>query len=204
MKNKNKAEQYFHQKEFSLAETLSLIVVGISLIVMTFVRGGIPMGTPFLLTSVVLFCIFRSFKIKDSDIDQLLEQMIRENDIERSENVVECYDSRDALLKKRKEGKIVSSKYCITNIKFSSEATTFTVYRLDLLDRSAKKDIYTVAFGEKISLIEETLNTNVGSLEAPYIEFNGIIVPVTLNEYNTAELVRKICDKHRGNDFVRE
>ena len=198
MKNKNKAEQYFYQKEFSLVETLALIVAGISLLVMTFVRGGIPMGTPFLLASVVIFCIFRSYKIKDCDIDQLLDQMIRENNIERSQNFIECFDLRNSLLKKRKEGKIVSSKYCITNIKISSEATTFTVYRLDLIERSVKEEVYTVASDEKIALVEEMLKTKVGSLDAPYIEFCGVNIPVSLKEYDTAELVRKICDKHSG------
>ena len=191
MKNKNKVEQYFHQRNYSLMEIILLIVMGISVFIMIFVRGGIPMGTPVLLVCIVAFCVLRSFKIKDSDIDQILDNMIQDNSIERSENVIECYDLKNALVKKRKEGSIISSKYCITNIKFSSEVIIFTVYKLD------EKDIYNVTSNEKIVLIEEMIKTDVGFTEAPYIEFNGSTIPVTLKEYNTASLVQKICDRHK-------
>lgn len=197
MKSKNKVEQYFHQRNYSLMEIILLIVMGISVFVMIFVRGGIPMGTPVLLICIVAFCVLRSFKIKDSDIDQILDNMIQDNSIERSENVIECYDLKNALVKKRKEGSIISSKYCITNIKFSSEAIIFTVYKLDLISRAVEKDIYTITSNEKIVLIEEMIKTDVGFTEAPYIEFNGSTIPVTLKEYNTASLVQKICDRHK-------
>lgn len=197
MKNKNNVEQYFHQKAFSLIEIILLIVAGISLFVMTFVRGGIPMGTPFLVASIVAFCILRSFKIKDSEINQILDKMIRDNSIERFEHVIECYDFKNALVKKRKDGSVISSRYCITNIKFSSKASIFTVYKLDLINRAVEKEIYTVASNEKIVLIEETIKTDAGYVDAPYIEFNECTIPVTLKEYNTASLVQKICDIHK-------
>ena len=196
MKNKNKVEQYFNQREFSLMKIILIIVSVISVFVMIFVRGGIPMGTPILLACIVAFGVIRSFKIKDSDIDQILDKMIQDNSVYRSEKVIECYDFKNALMKKRKDGKVVSSKYCITNIKLSSEATAFTVYRLDLINCSVEKEVYTVASNEKIVLIEEMIKNDSCSTEAPYIEFNGSTIPVTLKEYNTADLVQKICDKH--------
>ena len=196
MKNKNKVEQYFHQRNFSLPEIILLILVGISVFVMTFVRGGIPMGTPIFLVCIVAFCIIRSFKIKDSDIGLILDNMIRDNSIERSKTVIECYDYTNALVKKRKDGSVISSKYCITDVKFSSHAIVFTVYKLDLINRAIEKEAYTVAFNEKIVLVEKTIKTDVGFVEVSYIEFNGVTIPVTLKEYNTACLVHKICDIH--------
>ena len=194
MKNKNKVEQYFHQKNYSLSEIILLILAGISLFVMTFVQGGIPMGTPILLVCIVAFCIIRSFKIKDSDIDLILDNMIRDNSIERSKTVIECYDYRNALVKKIKDGSVISSKYCITDVKFSSQAIIFTVYKLDLINRVIEKEAYTVASNEKILLIEEKIKTDVGIVEVSYIDFNGTVIPVTLKEYNIACLVHKICD----------
>ena len=194
---KNKTEQYFNQKDFSIIEIILVIVAGISVFAMIFMRGGIPIGTPFLLVSIVAFCIIRSFKIKDSEIDQLIDKIIQDNRIERDENVIECYDLKDAWVKKRKDGKIISSKYYITNIKFSSENTIFTVYNIDLIGETVEKNVYRVEFSENIILTEETVKTNVGSSAVSYLNFCGCVIPVTLKEYKTAELVQKVCDRHK-------
>ena len=69
MKNNNSVEKYFYQKNFSLLEIILIIISVISLIVATFVRGGGPVGLPVLLACVVTFFIYRSFKVKDNEID---------------------------------------------------------------------------------------------------------------------------------------
>lgn len=74
MKNKNTVEQYFYQKDFSILEVVLLIIAIISLIVATFVQGGGPIGFPALLICIVVFCIYRSFKIKDAEIDRTLKK----------------------------------------------------------------------------------------------------------------------------------
>lgn len=194
---KNKTEQYFNQKDFSVIEIILIIVAVISVFVMIFMRGGIPIGTPFLLASIVAFCIVRSFKIKDSEIDQLLDKIIQDNNIERSETVIECYDLKNTAVKKRKDGKTISPKYYITNIKLSSEDTVFTVYNIDLISETVEKSIHSIGVNDKIVLAEETVKTNVGTLATAYLEFCDCVIPVTLKEYKTAELVRKICDRHK-------
>ena len=194
---KNKTEQYFNQKDFSVIEIILIIVAVISVFMMIFMRGGIPIGTPFLLASIVAFCIVRSFKIKDSEIDQLLDKIIQDNNIERSETVIECYDLKNTAVKKRKDGKIISPKYYITNIKLSSEDTVFTVYNIDLISETVEKSIHSIGVNDKIVLAEETVKTNVGTLATACLEFCDCVIPVTLKEYKIAELVRKICDRHK-------
>ena len=194
--NKNSVEQYFNQKDFSVIEIILLIAAVISVFVMIFVRGGIPMGLPIFAVCAVVLCVIRSFKVKDSEIDQLLDKIIQDNNIERAETVIECYDLKNTSVKKRKEGKVISPKYCITNIKFSSDVTVFTVYNIDLINQTVEKTIHTVACNDKITLTEETVRTNVGSVAISYIDFDGFTIPVTLKEYKTAELVQKVCDRH--------
>ena len=194
--NKNSAEQYFNQKDFSVIEIILLILAVISVFVMIFVRGGIPMGLPIFAVSAIVLCVLRSFKVKDADIDQMLAKIIQDNSVERAENVIECYDLKNTVVRKRKDGKIISSKYCITNIKFSSEATVFTVYNIDLINQTVEKTIHTVACNVKITLTGETLRTDVGSVSVSYIDFDSFTIPVTLKEYKTAELVQKVCDRH--------
>ena len=196
-KNKNKVEQYFEQKSFSIIEIVLLVISVICVFVAIFVQGGIPMGLPVLLVCVVVFCVLRSFKVKDAEIEQILNKIIEDNAIERSENTIECYDLKSTLKKKRNDGKFVSSKYYISNITFSAEATIFNVYSIDLVDKTVEKSSYTVNCNEKINLNEEFVRISGGSVSVAYLEFLSCLIPVTLKDYKTAELVGKICEKHK-------
>ena len=197
MKNKNKVEQYFEQKSFSIIEIILLVVSVICVFVAIFVQGGIPMGLPVLLVCLVVFCVLRSFKIKDAEIEQILNKIIEENSIERLENTIECYDLKSVLKKKRNDGKFVSSKYYISNITFYTEATLFDVYSIDLVEKTVEKMSYNVNCNEKINLNEEFIRISGGTASVAYLEFSSCSIPVTLKDYKTAELVEKICKIHK-------
>ena len=50
---------------------------------------------------------------------------------------------------------------------------------------------------EKINLNEEFIRISGGSVSVAYLEFLSCLIPVTLKDYKTAELVEKICEKHK-------
>ena len=104
MKNKNRVEQYFYQKDFSILEIVLLIIAIVSLIVATFIQGGGPIGLPILLICIVVFCICRSLKIKDTEIDQILKKIIQDNQIMYSDSTIVGYDLKNTVVKKRKDG----------------------------------------------------------------------------------------------------
>ena len=197
MKNKNKVEQYFEQKSFSIIEIILLVVSVICVFVAIFVQGGIPMGLPVLLVCLVVFCVLRSFKIKDAEIEQILNKIIEENSIERLENTIECYDLKSVLKKKRNDGKFVSSKYYISNITFYTEATLFDVYSIDLVEKTVEKMSYNINCNEKINLNEEFIRISGATASVAYLEFSSCSIPVTLKDYKTSELVEKICKIHK-------
>lgn len=58
MKGKNIVGKYFHQKDFSIAEIIVLILAVASAIVAIFVQGGGPIGLPHCLSSFVLSALF--------------------------------------------------------------------------------------------------------------------------------------------------
>ena len=64
MKGKNIVEKYFHQKDFSIAEIIVLILAVASAIVAIFIQGGGPIGLPALLVCICAFSIIHSKKIK--------------------------------------------------------------------------------------------------------------------------------------------
>lgn len=198
MKNRNSVERYFNQKEFSILDIVLIIIAFVSLMIATFVQGGGPIGLPALLICMIVFCIYRSFKIKDAEIDQTLKRIIQDNKIECSENSIQCFELKGTVTKKRKDGKLISPNYYITNIIFSSEETLFHIYIIDLIKQSVETVSHSIKCTEKITLIEERIRTNSGLAHETHLETDdAFIIPVTLNEYRTSQLVQKVCEIHK-------
>ncbi len=197
MKSKNKIKQYFYQKNFSIVEII-LIILGIVSLIVSFIQGGGPIGLPILLICVIAFYICRSSKIKDNEIDQTLKKIIQDNKIEYSENVIECYDLKNTVTKKRKDGKLISPNYYITDIIFSFEDTSFNICIIDLINSSVKMASHSVNCNEKVVLTEEIIKTSAGSTKVSYLKIDdSCVIPVTLNDYKSFQLVQKICDRHK-------
>ncbi len=198
MKNKNSIEQYFYQKDFSILEIILIIIAIVSLIVATFVQGGGPIGLPVLLVCIVVFFICRSFKIKDDEIEHTLKKIMKDNKVKCSESAIECYELKNTVVKKRKDGKFISPNYYITDITFSSEYTIFNVYVIDLIRQSLEMISYNVKCNEIITLTEETIKTNAGLVKMFHLKIeNGFVIPVVLNDYKSSQLLQKICDRHK-------
>lgn len=197
MKNKNRAEQYFHQKEFSVPEIISLILAVVSAIAAIFVQGGGPVGLPILLICICIFCICRSGKIKDDEIDQILKKIMEDNKISCSDSTIECYDLKNTVAKRRKDGKVISPNYYITDIMTGSDGgTVFSVYAIDLINSSVKATQYSINSSEKVVLTEEMIKSGKGSAKMSYLKLGSdCLIPVSLNDYKTSQLVEKICSR---------
>jgi hypothetical protein len=198
MKNKNIVEKYFNQKDFSIIEIVWIIIAVVSLIVATVVQGGGPIGLPVLLACIVAFCVCRSFKIKDSEIEEVLRKIIQDNKIDCSENDIQCYDLKIAVIKKRKDGKFISPNYYITDIVFFAEETIFNIYVIDLIKQSAEKLSHRVGINKSIVLTEEIIKTRAGFAKVSYLKMEGgCVIPVELNDYKASQLIQKVCDRHK-------
>lgn len=201
MKSKNKAEQYFHQKDFSVLEIILLILSVVSAIVATFIQGGGPIGLPILLICIVAFCICRSLKIKDTEIDQILKKIMQDNQITYSDSTIVGYDLKATVVKKRKDGKLISPNYYITDIiTTSDEDHVFNIYAIDIINSSVKMISHRVNGTEEVALIEETVKTNIGSAKMSYLKINSsCIIPVMLNDYKASQVVENICNRYEKN-----
>lgn len=198
MKNKNSAEKYFNQKDFSIIEIVLIILSVVSLIAAAVIQGGGPIGLPVLLVCIVAFCICRSFKIKDSEIEEILRKTIQDNKIDCSENDIQCYDLKSAVIKKRKDGKFISPNYYITDIVFSAEETIFNIYVIDLIKQSAEKLSHRVGINKSIVLMEETIKTRAGFAKVSWLEIEGDgVIFVESNDYKASQLIQKVCDRHK-------
>ena len=98
MKSKNLADKYFHQKDFSVLDIFLLILALGSVIVAIFIPGGMPIGLPVLFICVFAFCVVRSQIIKDSEIDQILENIIQNNQIPLSDSTIVGFDLKSTVV----------------------------------------------------------------------------------------------------------
>ncbi|MBQ7397682.1 MAG: hypothetical protein IJW09_02505 [Clostridia bacterium] len=198
MKNNNRVEKYFNQKNFSVAEWIFLAVAIVAGFVATFIWGGGPIGTPVMLIGIIGFTTCRSFKVKDAEVDRLLENILEEKQVERTENTLVGYDLNHTVLKKRKDGKVISPKYYVTNITFTSSETILQVNVIDLISVSVEKERITVDERKSVEVVEENIKTLVGPRKMTYIkiEDNDMHIPVTLTDYQSSQLMEKFCSRH--------
>ena len=105
-------------------------------------------------------------------------------------------------MKKRKDGKIISPKYYVTSVEFSlSEEIVFYVNSVDLINLDVTNDFYTVKSKDGVSLSEESVHTPVGIKKATYLNIDGCEypIPVDLRDYNSSQLIEKICSVYEKN-----
>lgn len=196
MKGKNIVEKYFHQKDFSIAEIIVLILAVASAIVAIFVQGGGPIGLPALLVCICAFSIIHSKKIKDDEIEQIIKKIKEDNQIPDSDYTIEGYELKNTAVRKRKDGKLISPDYYITEIRTSIDGSMiFNVYAINLIDSSVKMTSHSVGGTDKVTVVEETVKTGKGPAKMSYLRIDeNCIVPVTLNDYKSSQLIESICN----------
>ena len=195
MKGKNIVEKYFHQKDFSIAEIIVLILAVASAIVAIFVQGGGPIGLPALLVLICAFSIIHSKKIKD-EIEQIIKKIKEDNQIPDSDYTIEGYELKNTAVRKRKDGKLISPDYYITEIRTSTDGSMiFNVYAINLIDSSVKMTSHSVGDTDKVTVVEETVKTGKGPAKMSYLRIDeNCMVPVTLNDYKSSQLIESICN----------
>ena len=192
---KSNIEKYFTQKNWTLLEILCIIIGTAALIVGTFVWGGGPIGLPLFAFSLLILICVRSSKIKGSYIDRELQKLIDENEIiSHGKNVIKSFDLKKGKVI-REKGKCRSNIYVVSVFDFQGETVNISVYRIDLLSQSIKKEFYTVECEERVILREESVSISGVSKNVNYLvcdEFSSDI-PVQTNDINASEIIQKIC-----------
>lgn len=196
MKGKNIVEKYFHQKDFSIAEIIVLILAVASAIVAIFIQGGGPIGLPALLVCICAFSIIHSKKIKDDEIEQIIKKIKDDNQIPDSDYTIEGYELKNTAVRKRKDGKLISPDYYVTEIRTSTDGSIiFNVYAINLIDSSVKMTSHSVSGNGKVTLVEETVKTSKGPAKMSYLRLDeSCTIPVTLNDYKSSQLIESICN----------
>lgn len=195
MKN-NLAQKYFEQKNWTVLELILLGVAIIAAGIITFAWHGIPIGTPILIVAVVALAFSKTQKVKDAEIDSMLNKMIaNEIDSDVLKKSIQSFDLQSQLAKKGKDGKMRSSTYVVTLAEFEKEIAKLTCWRFDLLQENFTKESYTVTIGSGVSLIETSVTVSGSQKEVAFLESDAFTsaIPVEINDIIVDKIVKKLC-----------
>ncbi|MBQ7392199.1 MAG: hypothetical protein IJV73_05885 [Clostridia bacterium] len=195
MKN-NFTQKYFEQKNWTVLELIFLGIAIIAAFVFTFLRYGIPIGTPFFIVAVAALAFLKTQKIKDAEIDSMLNKMIA-NSIEPDvlKKSMKSFDLQAQLTKKGKDGKMRSSAYVVTLVEFEKGTAKSTCWRFDLLQENFAKESYTVTIGSGVSLVEKSVTVSGSQKEVAFLESDAFTsaIPVEVNDITVDKTVKKLC-----------
>lgn len=195
MKN-NLAQKYFEQKNWTVLELILLGVAIIAAGIITFAWHGIPIGTPILIVAVVALAFSKTQKVKDAEIDSMLNKMIaNEIDSDVLKKSIQSFDLQSQPAKKGKDGKMRSSIYVVALTEFEKEIAKLTCWRFDLLQENFTKESYTVTIGSGVSLIETSVTVSGSQKEVAFLESDAFTsaIPVEINDIIVDKIVKKLC-----------
>ena len=193
---KDLAQKYFEQKNWTVLELILLGVAIIAAGIITFAWHGIPIGTPIFAVAVSALVFLKTQKIKDSEIDSVLNKWVAEN-IENDvlKKCIQGFDLQAQPIKKGKDSKTRSPIYTVTFVEFAKENANLTCWRFDLIQKHIIKENYTIVAGTDISLIEKSITVSGAKKELSFLksEFFTSEIPVDINDITVDNIVKRLC-----------
>ena len=193
---KSIVEKYFTQSNWTIAEIISVIVVVLSLIVAIFVRGGGPIGFPLAVVSIIVLIICRTTKIKDAEIDDLVNKIVEDKvEVKEPKQVISTFDFRGCKVKKGRDGKVRSTKYVISCFSLNPCSVEINAYNIDLVSGEVENVRYSIPRDENILLVEKRVAIGGAKKTIQIIEnkASNLSLPVNTDDMNAYRIVEEIC-----------
>lgn len=192
---KSVSEKYFSQKSWTVLEWVCIVVAAVAVYVSTYVWGGYHFGMALLAVAGSAFAISKTTKITDDDITDELDRFIRDEKLPfDKDSSISVFDTEVEPVVRGRDGVFRSRSFVITSFLFG-EKTEITVHRIDLIDRSVKKDYYIMVADEKLLLTSKKLITSYGNKEMYYLQNEDATfrVPVKTNDIDIWRMIVKVC-----------
>jgi hypothetical protein len=193
---KGLAQKYFEQKNWTVLELILLGVAIIAAGIITFAWHGIPIGTPFFVVAVFALLLLKTQKIKDSEIDFMLNKWVAENiENEVLKKCIQGFNLQAHPIKKGKDNKMRSSIYTVTLVEFAKENASLTCWKFDLIKEDLIKENHTVVIGTDISLIEKSITVLGTNKEISFLKSDifSSDIPVDINDITVDNIVKRLC-----------
>ncbi len=197
MKDTEYIEKYLTQKKFTAFDIICTVVCAAAFIWALFFKNGIPIGVPLLFVSAVCLLFSRSRQVKDVHFDAALKRFLDKNNIiVDGANVISVYDLNRSRIKKGKDGVVRTDRYVVTKVELADKETRLFVNTFNLIEGTVEMKRYCVSEEQKVVLSVNNEKTSVGVLETAVLKCDAFeeSIPVSVNDYNAEQLVRRICD----------
>jgi len=186
-------EKYFKQKSWSVPELICVFAIIVAIVFILAI--SIPIGVPLGGVAAVALVFIKSAKIKDAEVDRVLNSLIEAHGISLDpQNTIAVYDLKDTRVVKGKDGKLRSNRYVITTVHFGQTRKEMGVYRIELLTGQVTRETYSFAYTDEILLQEEAVMMPVGRRTVHSLissAFNAPI-PILMDDVHMANLVEKV------------
>ena len=161
MKNQNVAEKYFTQKKTSALEIAFIVITVIGALL--FLMNWRYYGVPALAIGVGGLIFTNSAKIKDAEVDELIEKIIIDKRIElQKENILRTYDAEKEPRVIGKDKTIRTATYYIAELNYKKAECQITLHEFDLcaMDVATKK--INLPYECHVELVESEMMTEIG------------------------------------------
>ncbi len=193
----NDLQKYFSKRRQSVVELIFIVLLIACIPVAIFLPGGIPLSIPIASVSAVALVFMQAVKVKDSEVDQLLQGMIGHIPMD-PRYTLKTYDLSVAPAVKGKDGKLRTSRYVVSvfePMRSGDETRRITVYRVDLLAGDVVRKVHDIPINEALTLSETHVMTAIGrrsryTLTSPALSEE---IPVPMDDIDSAKLVEELC-----------
>ena len=194
MKKTNVAEKYFTQKKTSALEIAFIVITVIGALL--FLMNWRYYGVPALAIGVGGLIFTNSAKIKDAEVDELIEKIIIDKRIElQKENVLRTYDAEKEPRVIGKDKTIRTATYYIAELNYKKTECQITLHEFDLcaMDVATKK--INLPYECHVELIESEMMTEIGRKKLYHIvcEEQGFRLPVETASIDVDNFVAKFA-----------
>lgn len=167
----NLAERYLTQKRISVWDIIGIIAM---------IIGGIWSWFVFFYTGMWLFLIglfvwifSHSSKVKDSEFDELLEDLIRQQEISTDKKLVlRAYDLRVSPIAVGKDMQARSGTFFLSVFDFQKQSCRLDVYEFHLREQTATHREYSLSLGECYEI--ETFPSAIPTKKGSYFKADGV------------------------------
>ncbi len=181
--------KYFSQSNWSMVETLLVIAMIALGMVVAVIPNGIPYGGIGLFAVVLVFCFFRSAKVKDSEIDRQINALLTKNGL-NTFNTAVSFDFRHTATRLGKDHKLRSPQLWAIRVE-----DHLTVFQIDLLTEQIKTEIFPIE--RPLVLTQQTVTTPAGKKSCWFLtgsSFREMTIPVNREDAMCEKLILPLTE----------
>lgn len=201
MKRQNKtniAEKYL-RKRVPIVDIICIMLIVVGVFVATFVQDGLFTSGYFLVPAIVVLIISKEARVKDSDFDDLLLRIVKENGLPiEDKNVLKSYDLKKGIVIKGKDNSLRSRFFYITEFNFDDAQCQVSINEIDMVNATVSKNEISVPRSTTVSVTEDFIQMGTYRKSISYLHFEGIddvLIPVDNNSLDTDKITNKFGEK---------